>query len=387
MRDFFKKIKNNKIKISIVSSTLVMIIATSVLCGALIPSTSKQVQDNTYYYKPGEIRFDDNGNLLIPKVLDENNPLGIYEHNIPEMNDTIVSEEIKNSKFYKEKLDILISENKNNMCSIFGQEVLETKIVINDELINFSKYFIPELVLEKDKEVKVQDIIDQTYSISVEKAKTKTLSNQEISDMLAINGINFDKLYNDAQVEAEKELNTRGGGGSGPSVKPPHVDNNFTNNPTISEARQITEQDISIRKGFAIAYSAILPTLTIASGVLAFFTCGISVAAIIADIAFSALEIGNAWAEFYLVKDLKSLLWDIAEDQASEKIKDFLNKIAKDESLKYLSEWRDSYLFKFLKTKKVIKVNLNVVKSYVSAISMAVKITMPILEDLLMRIY
>lgn len=329
--------------------------------------------------KPGEIKFDENGKLLFPTLYDPEYPTGDYEYKAPEIKNTIVPQEIKESHFYKNVLNKVINENKNKMFECISGD-LKQEIKITPKFKMFVDNFVPNNNIYVDQDTTIEEVISSIYDSSVELAKDHILSSEEITNYLAFNGINFKKEFN--KVKKNAQISNLGGGG----IKPPSVpdiNTNFPQNVTVIDAYHITKQDNEIRYGFAIAYSAILPTLTVVSGITAFFTFGISIAVASLDILFCSLEIANAWIEYHNAVELENLVYKLLKNYANDKFRDIIKSLASDPKW---FELTNDIFFKSFRYKNIISENWIVVKSCVSFLAITVQIAMPILEDLLLRI-
>ncbi len=318
-RVFINKLKNNKVKIAVFSGLMATAIGLSTGLG--IYATSKSVEQTEYLYQKGVVKFDSNGKLLIPKVVDPNNPSGIYEH-MPEPIDNIeVDEELINDPEIHAEVDKDVNKALNEYKTIF-KDVLDKEVIISNEMKLLFNNLLPSMQIEQGDVTSFGHLLEDIFEVSKLEAYTKEPDNQYASDLCALNGINFNQFYNELNSIPTVELY------GGPGIPDPnHFDDNI--NPgelnesfgDLDEREKLVAllvQDYKTRFKLAVSFTTIFTALTVISIILtaiSFFTAGFSTMALIQlsiDITSSVYTMTMSWLEykstFYALSELNKII-------------------------------------------------------------------------------
>lgn len=271
------------------------------------------------YGVPIKPTFDENGKLIIPTIKDPENPTGNYEYKVPEIIDTDVPQDVKESTYYKQGLPKLLDENKNNLLNNISS-YSNFKVDTSKDLILLLDNMLPGHKIGVGQDISIANIAETIYESSIKKYNDNILSSKDLSDFGALCGINFQKEYDKLFVSI-KHLNMRGGGGSNlpsqPSVPDINKDFGDPQTMTVRQMYNAMKQDNSTKWTLAIAYSVISVTLTILQLILSFFTIGLSVASLIIDIIFCLFEVAVCIAKnissgeiMEKIKEIDSAYWD-----------------------------------------------------------------------------
>lgn len=307
---------------------------------------------NTYYYKKGEIRFDASGKILVPKVIDNENPFGLYQYHAKQIPSINIDNSEWNDNDFAKRTESLLKRTKEQ---IFKQKGFQDKtpFKVNKNLKMLIDNFIPNNNIKLDSTTNMNEMMLSLYDSSLEEHKLHTYSSNQIKDMLAICGINFDKEFNDLTKKAMENINKK------QQAKPSNFlmfspngfcpywpipgsnnmpwDNGYYNDnkynppvapPNFDDPKKFESYKLSVKeyvntvlkqnekyqKAFFITYSTVLPILCIAETVavgLALFSFGATafeIASLIIDITFAGLEIHYSyvnWDSTYnLIKDI-----------------------------------------------------------------------------------
>ena len=94
-------IKTNRRLIALGCGVSAVMMAVPSITGVVTAHNKKEkVQQYYEYAKPIKPTFDENGKLIIPTIIDKENPTGNYEYKVPTIKDTKVPEEVKESTYY-----------------------------------------------------------------------------------------------------------------------------------------------------------------------------------------------------------------------------------------------------------------------------------------------
>lgn len=250
-------LKNNKTKIIIFSGTMAGILGLSAGLGFVVSYKAKN-DNKQFLYKPGEIKFDESGKLLIPTVVDPDNLAGIYEYKIEETKSIDIPKELKENKKIVSDIKKEIDNSVKTIKEKFS-EILDKELTINNNLKMLFDNLIPANNINNGEKILVNNLIDSIADASTTSAFEKSLSTQDISNMMALNGINFAKEYNDLNKQINTDEITLYGGNASPNKpKPPssitdNIEKDFSSYEYIESTIKILKQDFETRFIIAIA--------------------------------------------------------------------------------------------------------------------------------------
>ena len=99
-----KWVIKNKYKLIAGSAFFASLVTIPPVVGAIQANELRKNNDNRYIYKPGEVRFDENGKLIIPEVIDKDNLNGNYKHTLDKVNTLDMNNELFNSQKFQNDL-------------------------------------------------------------------------------------------------------------------------------------------------------------------------------------------------------------------------------------------------------------------------------------------
>ncbi len=371
-------IKTNRRLIALGCGVSAIMVAIPSITGVVTAHNKKEkVQQYYEYAKPVKPTFDENNKLIIPTIIDKDNLTGNYEHKVPTITDTKVPDNIKQSTYYKQGLPKLLNENKQTLHTQI-KEYANFKVDTNKDLILLLDNILPNHNIKEGQEINVSQICDSIYETATLRAKDNILSNQEISDLCALNGLSFDKEYNNVLKNIENQ-NIRGGAGAKPpSMQIPDLTTNYGEVVTVRQAQEIYKQDSDTRMCVAIAHSAISLALFILQAILTYFTFGLTVISFIIDLTFCLLEIAMSWVEFDLSNQLLNYLLQIDKNYLDEMFREVINYGVDIFGQKY---FKNKFLFKLRGYNKEIINNIKTVSKSFSWYALAAKVVITILFE------
>ncbi len=323
-RVFINKLKNNKVKIAVFSGLMATAIGLSTGLG--IYATSKSVEQTEYLYQKGVVKFDSNGKLLIPKVVDPNNPSGIYEH-MPEPIDNIkVDEELINDQEILADIDKEVKDAFKEYKKLFD-DILDKEVVISKDVKMLFNNLVPSMKISENEKIVFDKLLDEVLESAKQEAITKKPDSQYISDLCAINGINFNKFYN--ELNSTPTIQLYGGPGipdadEFDNVNPNDLNQSFGGENQKEKLVSALIQDYKTRYKLAVSNTTILITLTAISAVLtilSFITAGFSTLALIqmlVDIASTSYTVTMSWIEYVSSHDALTNLSEIIDISKKE---------------------------------------------------------------------
>lgn len=341
-KNIFNKIKQNKFKIGFISAAMATIIGCSIGLGLTLNVAKTTQVDKPIYtpelapVKPGELKFDQTGKPIVPIIIDEKNPNADYEHKVDK---TLTINNLDKKEFFKstenkKDLETKYIELIPSISDSFSAEYLEKEIAISSKVKKFIDYYLPNNMIAEHSNFKFKDFLADIQQSSFLYTQENSLSMQEIHDLLAFNGINFEKEYNTI-VSSADQIKTRGGGGMNlPGVVPhelskPDLPNDKTKT-TYQEGVNLYKTDIENRLLIEVVYSAALLAISIAAFALAFVTFGASLLLAAVDLVFCTISVVQAIDEYIVVKNN---LWIPLNDFKSFLLKYFI--LSKVESMQW----------------------------------------------------
>ena len=270
IKEFLKEkkelIKANRRLIAVGCGLSGIMISVPSIIGPLTAHQAKNKKDKEkYYYTPGEIRFDENGKLIFPEVIDEDNPSGIYKYSPKEYQDLEINYNLINSESVKNKIDYFCKTNIKNIKTLCI-DFLDKSFIINEKIKLLIDNIIPNNSIRMYDEIKVDDFINLIFENSLDNYKNIILSSNEIHNLCSLSGINFYKEYNKVMLEIENNVNTYGGSGVKPptNTPPPTPDYELIDENQLTWIQQldIINQNTEYLYIFAITNTIILPILT-----------------------------------------------------------------------------------------------------------------------------
>ena len=413
MLSVLTKIKKNKFKVALFSSLITCTIIGTTISSVILSSKQKEKNKNIYYYKPGEIRFDENGKLLIPTVIDTDNPNGIYKNVCPEISEINVPNKYKNNEEFRR---IVNDQNENNIKlfkNILSKD-LNKKISISKNIKMAIDNILPSNVIKLNEVKTINEFIDSISQTAIETYENKILSTSEIKDYCALLGINFNKEYNtimdNNELDTNISLHMGGGVVSPPTNTPPSAPSQPDIDPksiTFQEQLDILEDNLQYLYIFAVTNSVVLSVLTTISitlTILSFMTAGSSLTSLILlipEIVFASFTIVNSWQEYEYNKETKRIFEDdmipniilalgvaMTPDNVKEFLKasinDVLNKLTRNAFLK-VEYHIDTFFNKFKFVKKLSMKALKFANISLAICSIAYSIVMEILYARLIK--
>lgn len=347
----WRKTKKGKKTIAICSGFFAATAALGTVGGVLSAySMSRQTNiDNTYYYKKGEIRLNNDGTVMIPKVVDVNNPYGIYKNALPNIQSEINPASTWTDANWIKRRDSVINKVKTQLFKI---NILndKTEFPIDDKLKAVIDFAVPNNKIDINSNTNMYQLSRSLYDTLANPKEHETLSINKISDMLALVGINYQKEYNDAieksDINNTKKTNTPanliqfypdplifplGHDSYRPSVpkinydEPEKYSSSLLMQPK-EYIEKVLQQNLHYQNIFAETNSIVLPILVVTEAILttiAYFTFGTTVAEIaeiVVDIIFMSVELAISYTNIDITK---SEIWII------ENIENFRNEIGK----------------------------------------------------------
>ncbi len=370
--------KKNKKIAGILSCILVGSIAVTTTCGLLIkPNVIKNQTSNN----DKRIKFDKNNKLIYPIMYDPENPSGIYKNELPNVSSSVVTEEMKNSKEYKSDLPKFIEEQKKHVFSLYSQEMLETKIIVNDDYKLFLDNIIPGININTGEEISISNLVDTCFEQSQKNYSESAITPEHVNELCSLVGVNFKKEYNsiiESLNNIDDNISTYGGGGGGDTtVDSPHVGHiEGKNSPEKDE--KVLNEDSRARFTLNLSYSIVMPTLIAIEAVTSFFTFGIAIASTVIDIIFTSTEIALLWTEYSDVNDLISLIHDGVVNFADKPYSELREMANRNPNVYEFIARRDRGIWK---TKQAFTKNRCYVGNAVSLMSLAAKTTVNLLYD------
>lgn len=334
----WSSIKKNKVKIGIISAGLAGIITTGALCGTLgISKTAEQLDSVKTHVYDGTIKFDNDGKIIIPKLIDPDNPSGEYKHKIPNLK-IEKYKEFKDDKFYNNKLNDLLKENKKILLDNIG-EYKDKDITLNKNIILFLNNLIPNTNLKINETVNVGDLVDTVYEQCTVNLKEEPYSVNQLGDLAAINGVNLNKIYNDLEEEqylinhSYSIINFKGDGKEpkGNKVSKPKVKENKkdVSELTLAEFKELLEQDYKIRFAFNVAYTVLSIVLAFLSFILGIFGGGASLVSLLWDLTCCLVSSLTMFLDYgegvELIGSFNDCVTKIQNDVTNEATMGFIN--------------------------------------------------------------
>lgn len=362
-KKLFNKIKENKIKIIFASTLMTTIIGCSIGLGFALNVTKSSQVDKPIYtpeiapVKPGELRFDKTGKPIIPVIVDKENPDGNYKYKINYKNKIDSSERKQvinyDKKYFDERLNISLTHNKTELAKMVEEKYSNYNIKLDKDSISLIDYYIPNNSLNLNDEVLSQNLIQSLFDDASKYTLENNVSFSDLSDLMSLCGINFDKEFNKINTMAEvtnptNNISIYGGGGVMPqpdTIEPPN-----TAPPTIAmydvtvDSRiDSFKKDASVRVIIELVYSTLMIALSIFSLVMAIFTFGASIAGCIIDLIFCGIAVIFAVLEYMEMDEIikKTEILRLCLDSLG-----FVN--ATISAIKNMKEWRKDKLKKIL---------------------------------------
>ena len=147
--------------------------------GTIQANQLKKNSDDRYIYNPGEIRFDENGKIIIPEVIDNDNPSGNYEYKLNYDVNHVVYDEFVNSSSINEKIAYFNEKNLNNLKTIIN-DVLHEKFKIDEKIKLAIDNIIPGNNFNIHQELNFGDYVDLIAKNINMNCKNKILSTKDI---------------------------------------------------------------------------------------------------------------------------------------------------------------------------------------------------------------
>ena len=272
IKEFLKEkkelIKVNRRLIAVGCGISAIMVAVPSITGVVTSHQAKNKKDDDkYYYTPGKIKFDENDKLIIPEVVDENNPSGNYEHKLPNNEQINFDNELFKQEKFKKDL-------KANLINTFDLILKNEKYMIDFkfEVTNDIKLLIKNLITDKDLELKetihINDFMNIIVDECINNPNYEVMRQYTPEQLCAIVGINLSKEYNDAIIKSNDIENITLYGGAGalpnrPSSPTFNQPNNINlSNITIKEYKELVlKQNEYYQNIFSLTYICVLPVL------------------------------------------------------------------------------------------------------------------------------
>ncbi len=368
--------KINKKVVIATSCVLLTSIGLSAGIGVAINNQVNKVNIGNSDVKPGEIKFDENGKLIIPKLYDAECPSGIYKNPLPNIDLNSHAYEDITSPKAKANVQKINASNKEFLKNLLDKDVTvkidhKTKLVIDN--------ILPNNKIMENESFMYSSLTSDLYDLSLENSKTHLLSNEEVKNYNALCGINIAKEYNDY---CNTDFVAQYGGGGRPSIDVPPVDSitKYPSNLTVDQSIEMYTQDKEIRAGFLVGYSAIIPVLTILQIVSSVFGQVATFLSIMSDLIFSGIELYNQAKIVGKSKDTLNLIKSLKSDgkELFDDLKKLPQQIKEDEAKrkKLLSTVKDM-------DASIIK-SMKYVDLAISLLALVVKPVMHVLEDVML---
>ena len=399
-------IKTNRRLITLGCGVSAVMVAIPSITGVVTSQQEKNKKDkDKYYYTPGEIRFDENGKLIIPEIIDKDKPSNGYQYKLEPIEPIDFNNELFNQEKFKKDL-------KANLTKTFDTILKSDKYKMDFEfeVTNDIKLLIKNLITDKDlglgKSVYINDFMNTIVNECINNPNYDILTQYNPEQLCALSGVDINKEYNSimVQINNNQNISLYGGAGSLP---------NKPNNPTFNEPNKVDLNNITIKEYydnvlsqneyyqhiFLVTYSIVLPVfiaLNIILNILNPFTFGSLTPLIIetiADVIFCTVQISYSALSYNNTINLKNKIKETIE--CFKDFKDFayfcdwsskvktLFSINKEftnisHNINVLLEINKDVNFKiFLEIQKAI----SIAKISLSILSLAFSITMTILES------
>ncbi len=324
--------KNSKTKLSkkakqiiIGLSSFTLLFGSAITTAAIVESnkrmheTSNNTIDNTYYYEPGVIKFDENGKVIVPKIIDKDNLNGIYQYNFDLPEFYKAPDKLLSSKKYMDKLNKL---NKDVKSKLLELDVLKEagSIVPNKKVNMLIKSFVPNIQFDENKEITMKTLFSKLYDAALDDTIHNETRMHDIKDLYAIQGKNFQKEFDESMSKVETQYLIENGKSMNRYtgfIKPvinippkidytPHIPNKLegvqAKELAIEEyIKTVLENNEYYQNIFLITYRSVLISLCILNAILTaiaglFF--GITAGALVS----LALDIASAGVQIHLAK-------------------------------------------------------------------------------------
>lgn len=317
-KKIFNKIKQNKVKIIVTSTFMATIIGCSIGLGLALNVTKSSQVDKPIYtpeiapVKPGELKFDQTGKPIIPVIVDKENPTGDYKYEINYKNqiDLIEKKQVINydKKYFDERLNISLTHNQAELTKIVEEKYSNYNIKLDKDYISLIDYYIPNNSLKFNDEILSQNLVKSLFDDASKYTLENNVSFSDLSDLMSLCGINFDKEFNKLNTAAEinnptDNISIYGGGGAMPQpdpIKPPNTapPTIAMNEVTINSRIDSFLVDLTTRVIIEIVYSALMIAISIFSLIMAIATFGASLASNILDLILCGIAVVFAVLEY-----------------------------------------------------------------------------------------
>ena len=405
-------IKTNRRLIALGCGISAVMVAVPSITGVVTSHQAKNKKDkDKYYYTPGEIRFDENGKLIIPEIIDKDKPSNGYQYKLePSQRIDLNNELFKQEKFKKDL--------KANLTKTFDtiQKSDKYKMDFEFKVTDDIKLLLKNLITDKDLElgetIHINDFMNTIIGECINNPNYDVLTQYNPEQLCALSGISLEKEYNDMMVQINNYQNPSFYGGVGALPNRP-------NNPTFDEPNKVDLNNITIKEYdqqvlaqneyyqyiFMITYTVVLPAfiaLNVILNMLNLFSFGaflILIAQTALDIIFATMQIKFAIINWENTKTLRKNINELLELASYNEIcASSINYGALASSFFSLSssifefnkilnnKIKKNFIFNEVFSKK-IHLTISAAKISLSILSIAFSITMRILESNLIKNY
>ena len=234
-------IKTNRRLIALGCGVSAVMVAVPSITGVITSQQAKNKNDkDKYYYTPGEIRFDENGKLIIPEVIDKDKPSNGYQYKL----EPIEPIDFNNELFKQEKFK---KDLKANLTKTFDTILKSDKYKMDFEfqVTDDIKLLLKNLITDKDlglgESVHINDFMNTIVNECINNPNYDILTQYNPEQLCALSGVDINKEYNDVmvQISNEQTISLYGGAGSLP---------NRPNNPTFDQPNKVELNNLTIKE-------------------------------------------------------------------------------------------------------------------------------------------
>lgn len=374
-KKIFNKIKQNKVKIIVTSTFMATIIGCSIGLGLALNVTKSSQVDKPIYtpeispVKPSELKFDQTGKPIIPVIVDKENPTGDYKYEINYKNQINLTEKKQvinyDKKYFDERLNISLTHNQAELTKIVEEKYSNYNIKLDKDYISLIDYYIPNNSLNFNDEILSQNLVKSLFDDASKYTLENNVSFSDLSDLMSLCGINFDKEFNKLNTAAEitnptDNISIYGGGGAMPQpdpIKPPNTapPTIAMNEVTINSRIDSFLVDLTSRLIIEIVYSALMLAISIFSLIMAIATFGASLTSNILDLILCGIAVVFAVLEY---KEMTTII------NGTKSLRIVLDSIGMANTtisfIKAVKEWRKDKLNEILSKTNDLKLKTNI---------------------------